>query len=143
MSSRNMKICAACSQSLPMPKGKFSKKQWQLKSQRRCKECIADNREVATVEASLSCADGEGVLEEDLFKEPPPGEDCPICTLPLPLNNSETSYKPCCGKIICMGCCCAVKTADNRCLCPFCGTPAPTTSEEVIKRLKNETSRGR
>ena len=37
-----MKICAACSQELP--KERFSKKQWQLKSQRRCKECIAENR---------------------------------------------------------------------------------------------------
>ena len=42
-----MKICAACSQELP--KDNFSNKQWQAKQQRRrCKECIAENREVAT-----------------------------------------------------------------------------------------------
>eukprot|EP00579_Thalassiosira_antarctica_P003118 CAMPEP_0201905878 /NCGR_PEP_ID=MMETSP0902-20130614/56732_1 /ASSEMBLY_ACC=CAM_ASM_000551 /TAXON_ID=420261 /ORGANISM="Thalassiosira antarctica, Strain CCMP982" /LENGTH=512 /DNA_ID=CAMNT_0048440001 /DNA_START=63 /DNA_END=1601 /DNA_ORIENTATION=+ len=39
-----MKICAACCQELPQDK--FSKKQWQFKQQRRCKECIDVNREV-------------------------------------------------------------------------------------------------
>ena len=38
-----MKTCAACHEVLP--KDKFSKKQWKL-NQRRCKVCIADNREV-------------------------------------------------------------------------------------------------
>ena len=48
-----MKLCAACSQTLT--KEKFSKKQWQLKEQRRCKECIAGNREVEI----LGAPDGE------------------------------------------------------------------------------------
>jgi len=41
-----MKICAACDQDLP--KASFSKKQWQLKQQlqRRCKECIAMDRNI-------------------------------------------------------------------------------------------------
>ena len=39
-----MKLCSACLDELP--KEKFSKKQWQLKQQRRCKECIDANREV-------------------------------------------------------------------------------------------------
>ena len=39
-----MKICGACVQELA--KDKFSKKQWQLKQERRCKDCIADNREI-------------------------------------------------------------------------------------------------
>ena len=39
-----MKLCAACSKELP--RENFSKTQWQAKQQRRCKDCIADNREV-------------------------------------------------------------------------------------------------
>ena len=141
-----MKLCAACSQMLK--KDKFSKKQWQAKQQRRCKECIADGREVATVEGSndaeppsVSCADGEGVSDEDLFKENPPRDECPICMLPLPLNNAETRYQSCCGKILCMGCIQAVKTAgDNRCLCPFCRTPPAISDGELIERIKERVA---
>ena len=91
-----MKICAACSQELP--KEKISKKQWQLKSQRRCKECIAENRDVHNVEVpneAHACADGEGASDEDLFKEPPPNEECPICMLPLPFDRSMVRYQSC------------------------------------------------
>ena len=38
-----MKICAACSQELS--RKKFSRTQWEFKQIRRCKECIANNRE--------------------------------------------------------------------------------------------------
>ena len=130
-----MKICAACSQDLP--KDKFSKKQWQLKHHRRCKECIADNREVTVeVEASLSSADGDGVLDEDLFKHPPPRDECPICFLPRPIDDAESQYQSCCGKILCGGCVHAAMHADNRGLCPFCRTPPPTSNREIIERLK-------
>ena len=49
-----MKICDACSQGLPQEK--FSKKQWQSKQNRRCKECITENREVKS-EVKLAVAD--------------------------------------------------------------------------------------
>ena len=39
--------------------------------------------------------------DEALFKEPPPRDDCPICFLPLPLEAGESTFKSCCGKIIC------------------------------------------
>ena len=43
-----MKTCAACHKDLP--KDKFSKKQWKLNlNQRRCKVCVADNREVQQI----------------------------------------------------------------------------------------------
>ena len=136
-----MKICAACSQELP--KDSFSKKQWQLKQQRRCKECIAANREVASVEvpapndaAIPPGAGGDGASDEDLFKQPPPREECPICFLPRPLNNAESQYQACCGKEICVGCIVAVFKADNRCLCPFCRTPEATSDGEAIERVK-------
>jgi hypothetical protein len=142
-----MKICAACSQELP--KEKFSKKQWQAKQQRRCKECIADNREV-NLEApndapsSNTHDDSKAVSDEDLFKEPPPREECPICFLPRPLEDGESRYKSCCGKIICGGCIYAVNIAgrDERDLCPFCRTPPATSEREIIERLKERVAAG-
>ena len=42
--------------------------------------------------------------DEELFKEHPPREECPICFLPLPLGENQTIFKSCCGKVICNGC---------------------------------------
>ena len=72
-----------------------------------------------------------------LFKQPPPREDCPICFLLLPSLQTGSKYKSCCGKEICSGCIHAVQLRDNGVgLCPFCRTPVPNKSEEIIKRLK-------
>ena len=103
------------------------------------KECIAVNREVNNVEVpneAPACADGEGASDEDLFKEPPPREECPICFVPQPLDEGETTYFSCCGKTICSGCVHAHRTADVRCLCPFCRAPAQSSDEEYIERAK-------
>ncbi|KAL7531808.1 hypothetical protein ACHAXR_004247, partial [Thalassiosira sp. AJA248-18] len=78
------------------------------------------------------------VLDEALFKQPPPNEDCPICFLRLPLNSSEIHYKSCCGKTICFGCAYVdASTRDRReQICPFCRAPAATSHEGAIERLK-------
>ena len=138
-----MKICAACSQTLP--KEKFSKKQWQLKQSRRCKECIADNREVKQLEASNDVTPKGAPLcvsDEDLFKQPPPRDECPICFLILPLDRSMIRYKSCCGKMICSGCTHAADEADSRRLCPFCRAPPYTSDSEHIERLKKRMEAG-
>ena len=44
----------------------------------------------------------DSISDDELFKQPPPKEDCPICLLPLPLLLPV--HKSCCGKIICSGC---------------------------------------
>jgi len=43
---------------------------------------------------------------EDPLKEwaPPSRDECPICFVPLPIDDKATFYRPCCGKIICKGC---------------------------------------
>ena len=145
-----MKICAACSRELP--RERFSNKQWQLKQhQRRCKECIDENREVTTlvdapndrsdnVSLPRSCCDSDGDggprwTDEELFKQPPPKEDCPICFLPPPLEEEGLQYYVCCGKMICLGCTHAAFTADHRDLCPFCRAPRPASSAEFLKRI--------
>ena len=145
------KPCAACN--LTLPQEKFSKKQWQAKKYRRCKECVANNKE-AEIKAdgpapllSLSRADGKGASafhpDEALFKKPPPYDVCPTCSLPLPIENSElrfnrkeSKYQPCCGKNICMGCIHAALAGDDHELCPFCKTPKSTSEEESIEWIK-------
>jgi hypothetical protein len=44
--------------------------------------------------------------EEALFKQPPRGEDCPICFVLLPeaFSGGGQRYGSCCGKMICCGC---------------------------------------
>ena len=61
--------------------------------------------------------------DQALFKEPPKRGPCPICFLRLPVNDSEISYQPCCGKFLCQGCCRAAVAArepGDDILCPFC-----------------------
>ena len=205
---QNMKICPACSQSLP--KEKFSKKQWQLKQQkRRCKECIAENRVVniskdapndkpllsgdirpphtdgvssakantarsiseletgitgmklkeeadaaAAAAASATAvvyADKYGsatdcdrtevannataVTDEDLFKEPPPTEECPICMIPLSLSSSGRTYYPCCGKTLCIGCTAGMRSGGRR-ICAFCRAPWHGSDGEWVECIK-------
>ncbi len=68
------------------------------------------------------------ISEDDLFKDPPPKEDCPICFLPIPHSpiemSVETVYQACCGKVLCSGCVAAAQNEINRgnmkSCCPFC-----------------------
>jgi len=151
-----MKICAACHKDLP--KESYSKKQLKL-DQRRCKVCITNNREVQEPppqQDNNDTADDDGLVklldsmyldgekkisDEELFKQPPPPEDCPICFLRIPNLNSGWRYQLCCGKQICMGCYYAPlydnqgKKVDNK-KCPFCRTPPPKTSGGGMERYK-------
>jgi len=73
--------------------------------------------------------------DEQLFKEVE-REECPICMLPMPLENYTSSFKSCCGKRICAGCVYAMKTSEGKDLCAFCRTPPSTSHKEDIKRIK-------
>ena len=158
-----MKICTACHTDLP--KESYSKKQWKLLDQRRCKVCITNNREVQpapkqnnndsnTTEIIKSldsiCLDGinkKEISDAELFKQPPPREDCPICFMRLPFLNTGWRYMSCCGKEICSGCFYA-QVYDNqgnivaKRVCPFCRTPTPTSKNEAIKREKKRVDLG-
>ena len=100
-----MKLCAACSQTLT--KEKFSKKQWQLKEQRRCKECIAGNREA---EILLGAPDGEhqqvtkicSQCNEERAKDQFPEkqwklevEEHPLCRLCYEYSKSDEQTRRC------------------------------------------------
>jgi len=79
------------------------------------------------------------LLDEKLFpREPPPREDCPICFLPLPFEHVQTTFRPCCGKIICHGC--AFESDLHQYPvrlppCAFCRAIAPGTRERSNERV--------
>ena len=82
----------------------------------------------------------------ELFKQPPPHEDCPICMLLLPSLFTGSKYSACCGKIICSGCIHAVEKRDGGIgICPFCRTPSPATdeaAEQIKKRAELDDADG-
>ena len=87
-----------------------------------CKERVADLR------------------DELLFKQPEGSHmgDCPICSLPLPLEMDESTINNCCSKTICNGCAFANKGREIRGglvqSCPFCREPLPLTMEGAIEQ---------
>jgi len=80
--------------------------------------------------------------DEELFKQPPPNEECPICMIPLPTLGSGWVYQTCCGKTICSGCFYAVEKRDKVRKCPFCRIPVPQTDKKVIERLRKRVEAG-
>ena len=61
----------------------------------------------------------------------PEREECLLCMLPLPLNETETCYRNCCGKTVCYGCIYDQFQVDKKegrrtldvlscIICPFC-----------------------
>ena len=77
---------------------------------------------------------------EELFKEHPPRDDCPICFLPLPFGERQATFSPCCGKVICTGCIVAMdEEARGRGkvdICAFCRVTYPRSAAENIKRMQ-------
>jgi len=85
--------------------------------------------------------------DEELFKQPPRVEDCPICYLRMPTLESGSVYMSCCGKLVCSGCDFAPlfdhqgnKVARKS--CPFCRVPRSTTPHEYIERYKIRVEAG-
>jgi len=85
------------------------------------------------------------ISDDELFKDPPPKEDCEICMLPIPYAQSlcrvGKTYMPCCGKVLCSGCIIAsfteMEKGNMKQWCAFCRLPFPRTSGEFTKRYNN------
>ena len=79
--------------------------------------------------------------EEILFKQPESSHlgDCPICFLPLPIDENKFTIMECCSKTVCDGCYHSNMIHELkgkiREKCPFCRSPAPDTHEEAMKNL--------
>ena len=111
--------------------------------------CNKDDFSVGDLAAAMGKLEGGGKCDTDdiisdgeLFKKPPPNEDCPICLLRLPALESGSTYYPCCGKVICSGCCYApvYDNLGNEIMeekCPYCRTPVPYSIEEYTGGFRN------
>ena len=83
------------------------------------------------------------IPNDEMFKEPPPKEDCQICFLPMPFSSGmcrvRTTYMPCCGMTLCEGCVFAVQAemdeGNTKRWCPFCRIPIPS-AKEALQRYK-------
>jgi len=79
--------------------------------------------------------------DKELFKQPLPEEDCPICFLRLPYLGSGSRYYACCGKVICCGCVHAPVYDDqgneiDDQKCPFCRSLRTSSDEELNEMEK-------
>ena len=124
----NLNICNKCKEATYC--NAACKKKHRSKHKKRCERRVAE------------------MHDKMLFKEPPNEfGDCPICFLRLPTMDSGRRYHECCGKIICCGCEYAPvydnygnAIVDKK--CPFCRTPDPTSSEEILQRTKKRMEVG-
>jgi len=93
-------ICANC--------GKGEESTNTLKACTACKMVKYCNRECQIAhrpQHKKECRRRAAELHDvELFKQPPPAEDCPICFLRTPTLNLGWQYQSCCGKVICCGC---------------------------------------
>jgi len=85
--------------------------------------------------------------KKELFKQPPPLEDCPICFTRIPLLETGSYYYACCGRTICSGCIQAPvydnqgnTVAEKK--CAFCRTPFPKSVKEEVERYKVRVEAG-
>ncbi len=86
------------------------------------RERAAALREIqARLDALISKLEEE-LRDVELFGPPEEREECPICFVPLPLEPSEISHVPCCGKMTCAACVMAAMAADEvgQYTCAFC-----------------------
>ena len=139
-------LCANC--------GKGDESTGDLKSCTACKlvkYCNRDCQIAHRPQHKKACKKRAAELHyEALFQEPPPREECPICTLLLPFDANQSSFKCCCGKVICAGCLHTMMKEEKRkgkkkieeLLCPFCRTPAHSSDEEEVKRVKKMMEKG-
>ncbi len=78
--------------------------------------------------------------DDDLFRQPDEihlGE-CPLCFVPLPLDEIKSTVNSCCCKRICRGCDWANKKREDEAgmkqKCPFCREPVPKTKKEIHQK---------
>ena len=78
--------------------------------------------------------------DELLFKQPESSHlgDCPICSLPMPLDLTKSGVRSCCSKVICNGCTFAeakqIMEMRLQHTCPFCRESTNRTDEEDERR---------
>ena len=99
---------------------------------------------------NLLSAAQEETANIDLFAPITEREECPICLIPLPLEENEIRFKICCGKCICKGCMYKHILTEmkkgvprHKIKCAFCCQPESTNTNKALKKLmkrKNPTA---
>ena len=104
------------------------------------KYCSDGCREVHRPEHIGACKKRAAQLRDDtLFTQPDESHlgECPICCLPMPLDQQKSKLNCCCCKRICNGCYHADKMREDEAgmeqKCPFCREPMPKSMEEAEK----------
>ena len=97
---------------------------------------IDDNeRDLLNFDLDISSIGRKAISDDELFKDPPPQEECPICFLPIPCHPSvfgvAKEYQLCCGKMACSAC-----MDFYRVKCPFCTTPPVHLGNELLERCE-------
>jgi len=126
-------ICSKCKQVKYC--NAVCKKVHKKKHKKECEELI----KLATEKHNEELRIAAELHDIELFKQPPPKEDCPLCFLRIPALESGSRYYECCGKVICCGCVYA-PVYDNQGnevekKCPFCRSPASTSGKMTKERM--------
>ena len=121
----------------------------ELREEAHKKQSTQDRNEETAIPSAL----GEQVFDifrlwrrkqhdDALFKEPPPSENCLKCSLPLPLLDTGSVYKECCGNNVCCGCIHAARMGDptQSQKCPVCQKAASTTNVEYKRRMMDRVN---
>ena len=105
------------------------------------KYCSDNCKEEHRSEHEAKCKERAAELRDEiLFRQPECYlGDCPICSLPLPIDERKSTMYTCCCKEICDGCSYAHKLRqfqeNMQFTCPFCRESTPKTDEEIQKNL--------
>ena len=139
-----MMFCAACGKS--ELDGLTLTECADCKSVRYCSDkCRHDHRSQHEVKCKeyQEAHQAAELRDEILFRQPESTHmgDCPICCVPLPLDDKKSSLFTCCCKRICNGCGYAgisrhlLENMEQT--CPFCRQTLPKTREEFKRNLMN------
>jgi tetratricopeptide (TPR) repeat protein len=108
------------------------------------KYCSVDCQKNHRPQHKMACKKRAAEIRDDrLFSQPDEGHygECPICCLPLPLDEDKSRLNSCCCQRICGGCSYANKLREEEQglehKCPYCREPVPKTHEEVEKNYMN------
>ena len=103
--------------------------------------CSDECRENHKSEHEEDCKKRAAELRDELLFKQPEGThlgDCPICCLPIPLDQNKSTLYMCCSTLVCNGCVCANIDREREMMlqhkCPFCRKNMPRTKQDLVKR---------
>ena len=99
-------------------------------------KCTENHREQHFEECKKRSAE---LHDKELFTQPDGSHlgECPLCFLPMPLDNQKTAFYSCCSQLICDGCVFANFKSNGSDRCPFCRELVgddDDEDEEIMKR---------